>query len=103
MCDIIQTTCLLANVLQKRKGEISFYVLRQIRHRIERKFPDVVVDLSYFSVASAIENYPQMFRWDHNRVKRAERSERLYASSFIERQFNSRLPPTVRNRVHELV
>lgn len=103
MCDVIETTCLLANVLKKHDEDVSFELLRNISRRIEVQFPDLVVDMSYFSVASAVENYPQMFCWHRDSVKRAEHSAPFFSEDFVNCQFNSRLPKTFRKRVMEFV
>lgn len=65
----IEAEFVLAHYFSIRPDNLSFGKLRRLRVAIESKFAQSVrVDVSTPSLASAIEMYPNWFKWDRNDI-----------------------------------
>ncbi len=60
MSYVIDSKQLLANVLRTRK-QINLRDLKLLANRISQALPGVSVDLSHYSLSSALESYSNMF------------------------------------------
>lgn len=76
MCYQIEAEFVLANHFSCSSDPLTFGELRKIRVAIESKFNgQVYVDVSTPSLASAVEMYPKMFRWDGDEIAKCEDSD----------------------------
>ena len=98
MCDVVKTDTLLALLLSKRQ-KVSFRELRQLRDRVVKTHPDVVVDISAPSIDMAVFYYPQVFTFSGACVARARHADRFFNSDYINDEFLSTVPSHVASEV----
>jgi hypothetical protein len=103
MCYVIDSKQLLANVLRDRQ-QIDLRDLKLLAERISQAVPAVVVDLSHYSLSSALENYANMFeRQGEITIRRVVSSEGCFEESFIEIFFNQEIPSDIRHKFLDCV
>jgi hypothetical protein len=102
MCDIVKTDALLAFIL-KQGSSITFEGLRELRDRIEKDHPEVIVDISGPSVALALHYYPKLFRQEGPCIKRAEASKDFFESDYVDSTFLMTLSESAVNSLREAV
>jgi hypothetical protein len=89
MCHIIDSEVILVNIL-KKKEECTFSELINYKSELEKRFPNIYVDVTRRSVLSSIFSLPQVFNWNENVIKKADHSEEFYTDKFVE-YFNSKI------------
>jgi hypothetical protein len=96
MCYVIDSKQLIANVLRNRE-QISLKELKLLANRISQMLPGVIVDISHYSLSSALESYANMFeRQDEITITRTPCSQKYFEASFLEVFFNQEIPPDIR-------
>jgi hypothetical protein len=96
MCHHIEAEFVLANYFLCFSEPLTFGKLRKIREAIETSISECThVDVSTPSLASAIELYPQLFRWHGNVIAKAEESDRIFNEQYVEDTFNSELKSNI--------
>lgn len=107
MCDFIDSACLMANVFLTCKDRNSFLLheVRSIGDAVETRLRsrNVVVMWTQPSVLSAVQDYSDMFVKEHREVRRAESSQDLFSSDFVDAEFNARLPKPIVSEMREAI
>jgi len=116
---VITADILLANIfLQNPSKKLSYGKLREYRREIETFFienkkrlglkEDVFVEVDKNSLAAAIENYPELFRWrnipdDPDIIEGADEYYLHNTPTVINNSFNSRLDKRIKQDFLKLI
>lgn len=82
MCHIIESNFILIHQL-KTKSSCSISDLVQKKDIIERRIPSVYVDVSKNSVLNSVNNYPEIFSWENNKISKRKDSNEYFNEPLI--------------------
>lgn len=98
MCYVIDSKHILANLLMTR-STVSVKQLKSLASRIAKTLPEVAVDVSHYSLSSALETFPNMFqRQDEITITRTPCSQECFREKYVNVFFNDEIPPDIRSR-----
>jgi hypothetical protein len=104
MCNQIDAEFVLANYFLHSSEPLTFGKLRKIRHAIESNAEEpVYVDVSTPSLASAIEMYPQMFRWAGDEIVKSEDSGSFFNEGYVKGRFSYGLDDRICQRARQAI
>lgn len=98
MCTTVNADCVLANALASGRTSLSLRELNSIRTELQQCFSDVYFNLSLDSILWAVTERPDMFGWQDDEVKRAEKSDARFRPEYVDSYFNWRIPARIRGR-----
>lgn len=102
MCEILPAESLIG-ILLRRKSFVSFRELNTVRSMVDKNIPEVLFDVSDLSVSSALHYNSNVFKREGSNIKRADNSEDLYNSNYIENQFISQVPEDTYKKIESLL
>ncbi len=89
----IEPEVVIANILKNnRQRYVTIKRLNEISLRIQKEIPEIYIDLNFYSLITAIENNSEIFTLNNNRIQRAEKSDKYFFTSYINRNFNNTIP-----------
>lgn len=101
MCYFIDSEIILGNLLaNKRKKEYSIKELFNIKEALECKLSNVYIDMAKNSLFSAMEYYPNLFKWTGKSIV-LDNSK--CDKSFIDSNFNRKLPLEIKDQVKVII
>lgn len=103
MCDTIKAKTLLAYILVGKEC-VNIKELHQLQRKVIDEFNgDVFLDISRDSLSTAVLLHPELFSLNQDcSVKRANNSEKLFASDYIDKCYSPRLPDNYRDRLKNI-
>ena len=103
MCHIIDSYLILVNILKNKKNECTIKDLLQMKDELEKSIPNIFIDITRQSIFSTLEYYPNMFYWTGNSIKCKNNSESLFNETYIESNFNRKLPDNIKEKFLNIV
>ena len=105
MCYEIGAEVVLANVFRQHGiDKVAISTLKDLREKIENGFPALYVDITKYSISSAISFYPDLFMWKGGSIARVESSENLLGDDdYVLDCFNRQIPDSFRDGFIELI
>lgn len=96
MCYVIESKHVFANFL-KINDLITLDVLNKIANKIEEEIPSICVDVSHYSISSALEHYPTMFvRTNAYTIVKSPDSQDRFSDNHLNIFFNNDIPVDIR-------
>jgi hypothetical protein len=93
----------LIALLLRSRPKVTFRELRELRDRISKAIPDLIVDISGPSIDSALFYYPKLFVEKENSITRALEAEKILKSDFIENEFLSSFTEEFKQKLESLL
>lgn len=104
MCIVVDADCIVANLFAAGRKSVTFTELRQFRARLERKIPQLYIDISTDAISSAVEHRPDMFVWTAGQILRREGAgAQLFSRDYVDANFNWRIPDSYRDDVLQIL
>lgn len=105
MCYEIGAEVVLANLFRRSDvSKVTISKLKSLCDKIETQYPAIYVDVTKYSISSAISYYPNLFTWDEGEIAKVESSERLLRDEeYIMDSFNNRIPDRFREAIVRMI
>ncbi|HNX22095.1 MAG TPA: hypothetical protein PKG88_06995 [Bacteroidales bacterium] len=83
MCYKIDSSFTLIHYL-KNKNSCTIRDIVELKNRIENELKSVYVDVSKDSILQTISQYPEIFYWEENQIKKQKSAEKYFNNNVID-------------------